>query len=80
MPMIWLLIVGAAAGFLATRLFKWEANIWTTLLIGIVGALLGSLILRALPVIMGMASGVAGAIVGALVLVWLWQKYGGRRG
>ena len=78
MGMIFLLIVGAAAGFLATRLFKWEANIWTTLLVGIVGALVGSLILQALPVIMGMASGVVGAVIGALVLVWIWQKVSGR--
>ena len=78
MGMIFLLIVGAAAGFLATRLFKWEANIWTTLLVGIVGALVGSLILQALTVIMGMASGVVGAVIGALVLVWIWQKVSGR--
>lgn len=74
MGLIWLLIIGAAAGFLATRLFKWEANIWQTLLIGIVGALLGSLILKALPIVLGMASGIVGAVLGALVLVWVWQK------
>ena len=80
MSIVWLLAIGAAAGFLATRLFKWEANIWTTLLVGIVGAMVGSLILRALPIVLGMASGLVGAILGALVLVWIWQRYtGGRR-
>jgi len=48
------------------------------LLVGIVGALVGSLILQALTVIMGMASGVVGAVIGALVLVWIWQKVSGR--
>lgn len=76
MNIFWIIIVGAGAGFLATRLMKWEANIWTTLLIGIVGALLGGLILRALPVLMGMASGLVGAILGALVLVYVWQHFG----
>ena len=81
MGIVWLLVIGAAAGFLATRLLKWEANFWATLLIGSVGALLGSLIMRALPIVMGMASGIVGAVLGALFLVWIWQRMNnGRKG
>ena len=79
MNIVFLLVIGAAAGFLATRLFKWEANIWTTLLVGIVGAMLGSLILRALPIVLGLASGIVGAVIGALVLVWIWQRISNNR-
>ena len=80
MSVIWLIIVGAAAGFLATRLMKWEANIVVTLAVGIAGALIGGMLLRTLLSAMGMMSGLVGAVLGALVLVWLWQRYGGRSG
>ena len=80
MSVIWLIVVGAAAGFLATRLMKWEANIVITLAVGIAGALIGGIVLRTLLAAMGMMSGLVGAVLGALVLVWLWQHYGGRSG
>ena len=76
MSVVWLIIVGAAAGFLATRLMKWEANIVVTLAVGIAGALVGGWVLRMLLSGMAMMSGLVGAVLGALVLVWLWQHYG----
>lgn len=76
MGAVWLVIIGAAAGFLATRLMKWEANIVVTLAVGIAGALIGGIVLRSLLSAMGMMSGLVGAVLGALLLVWLWQKYG----
>ncbi|SEP83533.1 GlsB/YeaQ/YmgE family stress response membrane protein [Thalassovita taeanensis] len=75
MTVVWLLIVGAAAGFLATRLMKIEADIITTVVIGMAGALVGGLVLRVLLSVMGMAAGFLGALLGALVLIWLWQTY-----
>lgn len=75
MSIIGLIIIGAAAGFLATRLMDVEADIPTTMLIGIVGALLGGLILRALLTMMGALSGFVGAVLGAMLVIWLWQRY-----
>jgi uncharacterized membrane protein YeaQ/YmgE (transglycosylase-associated protein family) len=75
MPIIWLIIVGAAAGFLATRLMKIEADIVTTVVIGMAGALIGGLVLRALFTLMGAMAGFVGAVLGALVLIWAWQKF-----
>lgn len=75
MPILYLVIIGAAAGFLATRLMKIEADIITTVVIGMAGALIGGLVLRALLAVMGFMAGFVGAILGALVLIWLWQKY-----
>lgn len=69
-----LIVIGAAAGFLATRIMGVEADIWTTIAIGAVGAVLGGLILRALLTMMGWLSGFVGAVIGALIVVWLWQK------
>jgi uncharacterized membrane protein YeaQ/YmgE (transglycosylase-associated protein family) len=37
MPIVWLIILGAAAGFLATRLMRLETDIVTTVIIGIAG-------------------------------------------
>ncbi len=75
MGIIALVIIGAAAGFLATRMMKVEADIPTTMLIGIIGALLGGLILRALLTMMGALSGFVGAVLGAMLVIWLWQTY-----
>lgn len=75
MGIIALVIIGAAAGFLATRLMKIEADVITTVVIGMAGALVGGLVLRVLLSVMGFMAGFAGAVLGALVLIWLWQAY-----
>ncbi len=75
MGIIALVIIGAAAGFLATRLMRIEADIPTTMFIGIAGALIGGLILRMLTTVMGAMAGFVGAVLGAMLLIWLWQKY-----
>ena len=72
---IWLVIIGAAAGFLATRLMRLETDIVTTIAIGIGGALIGGLILSVLLRVLGMASGLIGAVLGSLLLIWLWKTY-----
>lgn len=79
MPVLFLLILGAAVGFLATRVMKVEADVITTILIGILGALIGGLILRFLLVLTGAAAGFVGAFLGAVLLIWVWQKVRGRR-
>lgn len=79
MSIIALIIIGAAAGFLATRLMDMEADIITTVAIGVFGALIGGLILRFLAAITGVLAGFVGAVLGALALIWLWKTYGPRR-
>jgi len=75
MPIIALIIIGAAAGFLATRLMRIETDVVTTVVIGMAGALIGGLVLRFLLTVMGMLAGFVGAVLGALLLVWLWLRY-----
>ena len=79
MSIVWLIILGAAAGFLATRFMKVQTDIPTTMAIGIGGALIGGLLLRTLLSVMGMLAGLVGAVLGALLLIWLWQTYGPKR-
>ena len=76
MPILFLAIIGAAAGFIATRLMKIEADVITTIAIGIFGALIGGLILRFLLLLTSIAAGFVGAILGAMLLIWLWRIYG----
>lgn len=75
MPVIWLIIVGAAAGFLATRMMKMETGILPTIAIGIGGALIGGLVIRFLLAVTGLLGGLVGAILGALLLIWVYQTY-----
>lgn len=75
MGFVALVVIGAAAGFLATRLMKIEADIPTTMFIGVIGALIGGLVLRMLIAVMGWMAGFVGAVLGALAVIWLWQRY-----
>lgn len=75
MSIVLFFIIGAAAGFLATRLMRIETDIPTTVLIGMAGALIGGLVLRALISVIGAMSGFVGAVLGALLLIWAWQTY-----
>ncbi|MCL6284568.1 GlsB/YeaQ/YmgE family stress response membrane protein [Ruegeria sp. 2012CJ41-6] len=79
MAVVVLIVVGAAAGFLATRLMRIEADIATTMFIGIVGALIGGFVLRFLTTVMGALAGFVGAVLGALLVIWLWQAWRNRR-
>ena len=52
-----------------------DTNVPVTIAVGVLGAIIGGLVLRALLVIMGMAAGFIGAVLGALLLIWLYQTY-----
>lgn len=75
MPIIALIIIGAAAGFLATRLMDLQTNVINTVAIGVFGALIGGLVLRFLLTLTGIAAGFIGAVLGAMLLIWLWRTY-----
>ncbi|PJF09545.1 GlsB/YeaQ/YmgE family stress response membrane protein [Pseudorhodobacter sp. MZDSW-24AT] len=75
MPIIALVIIGAAAGFLATRMLRLDTDVLTTVAIGVIGALIGGLALRFLITITGWMAGFVGALLGALLLAWLWKTY-----
>jgi uncharacterized membrane protein YeaQ/YmgE (transglycosylase-associated protein family) len=73
--MLFLIIVGIAAGFLATRLMKIEADVPTTIAIGMAGALIGGLLLRSIVALTSWAAGLVGAVLGAMALIWLYKTY-----
>ena len=75
MGLILMVIIGAAAGFIATRMMKLQTDIPTTLAIGIGGALIGGLLIRFLLMITGWMAGFVGAVLGAVFLLWIWKTY-----
>jgi uncharacterized membrane protein YeaQ/YmgE (transglycosylase-associated protein family) len=76
MPIILLIvIIGAAAGFLATRFMRVQAVTPTTIAIGVVGSVIGWLVLRVLVAITGAVAMFVGAVLGAVLLLWLRQRY-----
>jgi uncharacterized membrane protein YeaQ/YmgE (transglycosylase-associated protein family) len=79
MPIIALIIIGAAAGFLATRAMRLNVDVVTTVSIGILGAVIGGLVLRFLITITSWLAGFVGAVLGAMLLIWLWRMYGPKR-
>lgn len=79
MPILALVIIGAAAGFIATRAMRLDSGLVATIAIGILGALLGGLVLRILLTITGWAAGFVGAVLGAMILIWAWRTYGPTR-
>ncbi|SFK13686.1 GlsB/YeaQ/YmgE family stress response membrane protein [Celeribacter neptunius] len=79
MPVLFLIIVGAAAGFIATRVMDLKTDMITTIVIGMAGALIGGLVLRFLMLLTGMAAGFVGAVLGAIILIWAYKAITGRK-
>ena len=75
MPILALVIIGIAAGFVATRVMRINTDLFTTIAIGVAGALIGGLVLRFLLALVGWAAGFVGAVIGAMVLIWAWKTY-----
>ncbi len=78
MSVVFLVIIGAAAGFLATRFMKVETGVLQTVGIGIAGALIGGLLLRFVLSVLGAFAGLVGAVLGAMLLIYIWKSYTGR--
>ncbi len=76
MGIVLLIVVGIAAGFLATRFMGLDTDVPTTIAIGVAGALVGGFALRAVIMVSGWMAGFVGAVLGAMVLIWLWKTYG----
>lgn len=75
MSIVFLIIIGAAAGFFATRFMQVQTDVPTTVLIGVAGALIGGFLLRFLVAMTGWLLGLVGAVLGAMLLIWLWRTY-----
>jgi uncharacterized membrane protein YeaQ/YmgE (transglycosylase-associated protein family) len=75
MPLVALLIIGVAVGFLATRILKVNLDTPSTIALGVLGALIGTVVLRGLVMLAGIGAGFVGALLGALILIWVWKTW-----
>jgi len=76
---ILLAVIGAVAGYVATRLMKVDTDLPTAMGIGVLGALLGGLGLRLLLTVGGWFVTFVLALVGSMALIWIWQQVTRRR-
>jgi uncharacterized membrane protein YeaQ/YmgE (transglycosylase-associated protein family) len=79
MPVVLLIVVGALAGVLATRLMRMNTDLPTAMVIGVLGAVIGGLGFRFLMTSAGWIGGFVLALLGSLALLWLYQIWQGRR-
>ncbi len=77
MPVLLLVVVGALAGVLATRLMRINADLPTAIVIGVLGAFAGAMGFRFLVTSASWVGAFVLALIGSLVLLWLWQKVTG---
>ncbi len=75
MGVLFLIIIGAAAGLIATKVMKVELGLLQTISIGVIGALVGGLVIRFLLTMVGAVATFIGAVLGAIVLIWIYQRY-----
>ena len=73
MDLIWTLIIGGLAGFIAGKIMRGEGfGILVDILVGIVGGWLGGWVFGLMGVYVGSLIGrLLVAIVGAVILIWL---------
>lgn len=75
MGLIFLLVIGAAAGFLATRMMNMDLPVPHTVALGVIGALIGGWLLRIIGSALGLFGGFLGALIGAVILLWAYKKF-----
>jgi uncharacterized membrane protein YeaQ/YmgE (transglycosylase-associated protein family) len=68
-----LVVIGAAAGMLATRLMKVNMDLPSAMGLGVLGALFGGFVLRLVLTAGGWMITFVLAVMGAMALIWLWQ-------
>ncbi|NBB97284.1 MAG: GlsB/YeaQ/YmgE family stress response membrane protein [Alphaproteobacteria bacterium] len=79
MPVVLLIVVGALAGVIATRLMRMNTDLPTAMVIGVLGAVVGGLGFRFLMASAGWVGGFVLALLGSLALLWLYQLWQNRR-
>jgi uncharacterized membrane protein YeaQ/YmgE (transglycosylase-associated protein family) len=72
--LVLLVVIGAAAGYVATRIMRVNTDLPTAMGIGVLGALVGGLGLRMLLTAGGWVVTFVLALLGAMALIWIWQR------
>ena len=75
MSFLFLIVIGVAAGFIASKVMKTDLSLIETIAIGVRGAIIGGLVLRGLIAAGSLIFGLVGAVIGACILIWVYQRY-----
>lgn len=75
MAIPFLIVIGIAAGFIASKVMKTNLSLVETIALGVLGAIIGGVVLRLLITAGSFIFGLVGAVVGACILIWLYQRY-----
>ncbi len=80
LDLIYFLLIGLAAGWLAGKIMKGHRfGVVGNLVVGVIGAVLGGVLLRLVGLVpSGLIGSLVSATVGAVVLLFLLQKFGRR--
>lgn len=81
MDWIYIILVGALAGWLGSFLFRGSGSglIWNVIL-GVIGAIVGGWIFAKLNIqVSGLKGSILTAAIGAFVVLWLYRLVGGGR-
>jgi uncharacterized membrane protein YeaQ/YmgE (transglycosylase-associated protein family) len=80
MNLLWFLLIGLAAGWLAGQIWKGRGfGLVGNLVVGVVGAVLGGFLFGLLGLVaLGLLGSLITATVGALLLLWLVSRIRGR--
>lgn len=74
---IWFLIIGAIAGFIASRLRGARHTLVENLVIGVIGSFLGGGLFWLFGLgARGFVGGIIVATIGSILLLWLLDRYG----
>jgi uncharacterized membrane protein YeaQ/YmgE (transglycosylase-associated protein family) len=73
MNLLWFLIIGAIAGWLAGQLMKGKGfGLIGNLIVGVIGAIIGGFVFDALGIAAyGLIGSLIAALVGAIILLWI---------
>jgi len=82
MSIIWMILIGLIAGAIAKLIMpgKDPGGIIVTIILGILGSIVGGFILDAFTTRDGGPVGLIGSILGALLLLWIYRMIVARRG
>src|SRR6478752_1216027 len=71
---VMMLVIGAIAGWVAEKGTRSDHGIFTNILVGIAGALVGGKLAEVLEIpVFGFVRGLAAAIIGAIILLYVWR-------
>ncbi len=77
MVLIYFLLIGLAAGWLAGQIMKSERGLAGNLVVGVAGAFIGGFLGKLIGLTAtGLIGGLILATIGAVVLLWLINKFG----